>query len=118
MWSSVFAVSLVLGLLPPLDIRTPIHLFQDKGALLPQQQRIALLPHTRKDLYLSVAATGDGQNGDLDCYLIQNHRVIAKDEGNNNQCHLSVRLKTDQPVNLWYVNHGTSYVNYQIVVDQ
>lgn len=118
MWSSLFAMSLVLGLLRPIDVQEPVHIFQDQGVLMPSQQKIALLPMTRKDAYLSVSATGDEFHADLDCYLLQNHRIIALDERNSNQCQLGVVLKTNQPVSLWYINHGTAPLNYQIAVSE
>lgn len=64
-----------------------------------------------------VKVTGQG-GGDLDCYLLINHRIVTKDESPADSCYLGLYVGTDEHIKLWVTNHGQYDTTYQVQADQ
>lgn len=90
---------------------------QGQHTLAPGKQQVINLPLAQHGHVMSVAVTGSG-SGNLDCYLLVNHRIVTKDEGNSDSCYLGMYVGTDEPIKLWIVNHSDYKTQYQVKVEE
>lgn len=104
MWTQLFAAAVFL-------------FYQGQHTLAPGKQQVINLPLAHHGHVMSVKVTGSG-SGDLDCYLLVNHRIITKDEGNADACYLGMYVGTDEPIKLWIVNRGSYKTQYQVRVEE
>lgn len=115
MWKVFMPAALALTI-GQADASTP--LYSDRGELGVQQQKITVLPEVQPNHWVTAKVQGTNQNGDIDCYLIVNHRIVSKDEAGHNQCVMSYYPHDRQFVRLWIVNHGTEATQYSATVEQ
>jgi hypothetical protein len=112
MWTQLMAAATAALFMQSLP--TPIHFYQ---VLAPGKQQVISLPSTQHGHVLSVHVLGSGA-GDIDCYLLINHRIVTKDESNADMCYLGMYVGTEEPIKLWIVNRGDYATKYQVNVDQ
>ena len=87
------------------------------ATLAPNKQTIYTLPTIHKDVPISVYVQGVDR-GDVDCYLLVNHRIVASDESNNNYCDIRYTPNNNDLIKLWIVNRGDVATQYQATVRQ
>jgi hypothetical protein len=87
------------------------------ATLAPNKQTIYTLPTISKNAPLSVYVQGIDK-GDVDCYLLVNHRIVAKDENNNNYCDIHYIPTNTDTIKLWIINHGDTTIQYQANIRQ
>lgn len=106
MWSQLIAAAFALLF------------YQGQHTLAPGKQQVIDLAHLSKQGHvMSINVAGSGA-GDIDCYLLVNHRIITKDEGNADACYLGMYVGTDEPIKLWIVNRGSYNTQYQVRVEE
>ena len=111
MWTQLMAATVALFM------QAPLHFYQAEASLAPNQQQVIDLQPAKLKEVLYVQVQGSG-GGDLDCYLLVNHRIVSKDEGNADMCYLGMYVNTNKPIKLWIVNHGKYPTHFQARVDQ
>jgi hypothetical protein len=98
-----------------LALSTP-HLFQASGLIKPEKHKTFLLPKVAPHTSLTVSVQGNG-NGDIDCFLLQDKKIVVKNETYLDSCVLTTVPKPNAQLKLWIVNHGNKTDKFSIVVD-
>jgi hypothetical protein len=115
MWIQLTA--LTTAILLQISMQAPLHFLQEEKSLAPDQQQVVQLQPVKYGKMLWVQVDGSGA-GDLDCYLLVNHRIVSKDEGIADMCYLGMYVNTDQPIKLWILNNGKHTTKYVMRADQ
>jgi hypothetical protein len=108
---------LALGLVSQAPIAHNITTLVDANVYLRQDQGAIFRLHALKQgALVSVKVEGNGK-GDIDCYVIVDGRIVAKDESKKDSCDIGTFLqKPDATV--WIVQHGNVSVDYHVVIRQ
>jgi hypothetical protein len=65
---------------------------------------------------MTLLVDGEANGGDLDCYIVENHRFLAKDEGPGNHCEINATPKTNSVI--IQISNGRLPERFQLVIHQ